>query len=144
MSIILVDDHLLADLIGDAVPEGLARLLRRSTVATSNLFYVRLCRAAVKAQGGPITGSWDRNRRQEMARSLLELPEDIQIPPMQELAFRMASLATDFALSTLGAEAVAAAERLGAQLCVWSGDVGPRIRDACQDLRIRHRTIERN
>ena len=144
MSTVLVDDHLLADLIGDTVPEALARVLRRNSVATTNLFYVRLCRAAVAARGGSITGGWDRDRRQEMARSLLELPEDVQVLPMQELAFRMATLARDFGLSTLGAEAVAAAETRGARLCVWSGDVGPRIREACTDLRIRHQAIERS
>jgi len=48
-----------------------------------------------------------------------------------------------YRISTLGAEAIAAAENLDVPLCVWSGDDGPGIRGAMeilgQDYRIVHR-----
>lgn len=46
-------------------------------------------------------------------------------------------------MSTLGAESVAAAEGLGAPLCVWEGDDGPGIRSAMADLGLEYRTISR-
>ena len=144
MSTLLVDDHLLGDLIGDSLPQVLRRFARRNDFATTNLFYYRLCRAAVEARGGPLTGHWDAGRREQASRSLLQLSDDIRILPMRDLAFRMAALTRDFQLSALGAEAVAAAEALGARVLVWSGDVGPRIRTACTDLGIRYEPVDRS
>ena len=143
MSVVL-DDHLLGDVIGDTVPPALARLLPRYDTATTNLYYFRLCRAALNSKGGTITGSWSDRRRHEATRALLVLSEDIMVLPMKDLAFRMAELARNFRLSTLGAEAVAAAEALGGRLCVWSGDVGPGIRSACASVRVTYHPIDRS
>lgn len=46
----------------------------------------------------------------------------------------MAELGSKYRISSLGAEAVAAAERLAAPLCVWSDDDGPGIRAAVTDI----------
>ena len=143
MSTIVVDDHLLADILGQEVPPSLSRLLRQNDLATTNLYYVRLCRAASHARGGSITGGWSDEYREQAVRALLDLSEDIVILPMRDLALKMAELAKAFSLSTLGAEAVAATAALGARLCVWEGDVGPRTRDACDSLRIKYQPIAR-
>ena len=71
------------------------------------------------------------------------LPEEIEIVPMRTLAYRMAALADDHRVSALGAEAVAAAERLGAPLCVWEGDDGLGIRDAIAAVGAAYQTISR-
>jgi hypothetical protein len=55
----------------------------------------------------------------------------------------MAELVDEHRLSTLGAEAVAAGESLGATLCVWAGDDGPRIRAAASARRVAYRTVDR-
>jgi len=55
----------------------------------------------------------------------------------------MAELAGVYRVSTLGAEAIAAAENLDAPLCVWAGDDGPGIRGAMQSLGQDYRTIPR-
>jgi hypothetical protein len=55
----------------------------------------------------------------------------------------MAEIAGAHRVSTLGAEAVAAAENLRAPLCVWTGDDGPRIRAAMRALDADYWTIER-
>ena len=60
---------------------------------------------------------------------------------MRLLAFRMAEIADGHRVSTLGAEAVAAAEHLEAPLCVWEGDDGPAIRSAATALDVSYRTI---
>ena len=143
MSVVVVDDHLLGDIIGEMVPHSLSILLRRNNVATTNLYYFRLCRAALSGRGGVLTGLWSSERRQQAIRSLAALPPDIEVVPMQALSFRMAELARDQHLSALGAEAVAAAEAGGGRLCVWEGDDGPNIRSSCATLGIGYRTISR-
>jgi hypothetical protein len=57
------------------------------------------------------------------------------------LGYRVAELAHDHKVSTLGAEAVAAAENLGASLCVWDGDDGPGIREAARATGVTYRAI---
>ena len=137
----VLDDHLLRDLLSDEVPVGLRRILRDYDVATTNLYYLRLCRSTAAAHGGQLTGSWPEERRHALARSLLELPEEVEILPMRRLAFRMAELAVAHRVSNLGAEAVAAAESLSGPLCVWSGDDGPAIRSCAKACRVAYRTV---
>ena len=109
--------------------------------ATTNLYYFRLCRSTVAARGGRLTGSWPSERRRELGRTLLALSEGIEIVPIRPLAYRMAELAGIYRISTLGAEAVAAAEHLLAPLCVWEGDDGPGIRAAMTELGASYRTF---
>ena len=122
MTPVLLDDHLLRDLLADDVGDPLAELLAAHPPATTNLYYVRLCKSTVSARGGRLTGSWPPERRRALGRTLLALPDHIEVLPMRTLAYRMAELAGAHRLSTLGAEAVAAAEHLSAPLCVWAGD----------------------
>ncbi len=60
---------------------------------------------------------------------------------MRLIGYRTAELAEGQRVSTLGAEAVAAAEQLGAPLCVWEGDDGPGIREAAGATGMRYQTI---
>lgn len=55
----------------------------------------------------------------------------------------MAEIADGHRVSTLGAEAVAAAEHLAAPLGAWEGDDGPGVRSAAAALDIGYRTINR-
>jgi hypothetical protein len=143
VSVVVVDDHLLGDIIGDMAPQPLVVLLRRNELATTNLYYFRLCRAAVTSRGGVLTRSWSADLRQQAAKALSALSPDIKVVPMHTLSFRMAEVARDHHLSALGAEAVAAAESSGGQLCVWDGDDGPNIRSCCRTLGIGYKTITR-
>lgn len=137
MSVVVLDDHLLRDLLAgsDVVPGG--------EVATTNLWYVRLCRSVVAARGSALTGRWTASQRQVLGRVLVTLPDDVTVVPMRELAWRMALLADAHGLSSLGAEAVAAAQQLGAALWVWAGDDGPRIRAAAAAEGVEYRVRER-
>jgi hypothetical protein len=139
----VLDDHLLRDLLSDDVPTGLRRILRNHEPATTNLYYLRLCRSAVVGQGGQLTGHWPAEQRRALAGSLVQLPEQIEVLPMRALAFSMAELATAHRLSNLGAEAVAAAREFEGPLCVWSGDDGPGIRACAQAQHVRYQTVER-
>lgn len=139
----LLDDHLVRDVLADDVSAGLARLLHDHEPATTNLFLYRLCKSVVSAPGGALTGSWEPEQREALGRRLLALPAHIEIVSIRLLAYRMAEIAGAYRLSTLGAEAVAAAEHLDAPLCVWEGDDGPGIRAAMAALDSGYQTITR-
>ncbi len=122
----------------------LVGLLGDHEPATTNLYYLRLCKSVVSARGRRLTGSWPNERRRELGRTLMVLPDEIEIVPIRVLAYRMAELADVHRVSTLGAEAAAAAEHLAAPLCVWEGDDGPGIRAAMADLGAPYRTVTRS
>ena len=141
MSQVVIDDHLLRDVLAGEQGRRLARLVDTDELATTNHYYVRLCKSVIAARGGKLTGGWAADRRRELGRRLLELPASILILPMRLIGYRVAELAETQRLSTLGAEAVAAAEHLGASLCVWDGDDGPGIREAARATGVSYRTI---
>lgn len=143
MSRVILDDHLLRDVLAGDVPVELARLLRRHEPATTNLYLYRLAKSVVSAGGGALTGGWTAEQRRALGAQLLTLPDRIEITPLRTLAYRMAEIAARQRVSTLGAECVCAAEYLDASLCVWSGDDGPGIRAAMSDLDLDYRTISR-
>ncbi len=139
----LLDDHLLRDLLADDLSTELAEILGEHEPATTNLYLYRLSRSVVSARGGALTGSWSVEHRRELGRALLALPESVPVVPMRVLAYRMAEIADAQRVSTLGAEAAAAAEHLGAALCVWEGDDGPGIRSAVDAVGAPYRTVAR-
>jgi hypothetical protein len=139
----LLDDHLLRDLLAQNLSSDLAQVLDREEPATTNMYLYRLSRSVVSAKGGALTGSWPTEQRRELGRRLTELPETVQVVPMRALAYRMAEIADAHRVSTLGAEAAAAAEHLSAALYVWEGDDGPGIRAAVTAVRAPYWTLER-
>ena len=143
MTSAVLDDHLLRDLLSDDVGVGLAAVLAEHEPATTNMYYLRLCRSVVSARGGRLTRSWPAERRLALGRTLLVLPDAVTVLPIRALAFRMAEVADSHRLSTLGAEAVAAAEHLSAPLVVWDGDDGPAIRAAATALGAGYQALSR-
>jgi hypothetical protein len=139
----LLDDHLLRDLLAQNLSSDLAQVLDREEPATTNLYLYRLSRSVISAKGGALTGSWPTEQRRELGRRLTELPETVQVVPMRALAYRMAEIADAHRVSTLGAEAAAAAEHLSAALYVWEGDDDPGIRAAVTAVRAPYWTLER-
>jgi len=139
----ILDDHLLRDLLADDISDELAEILAEHEPATTNFYYLRLCKSVVTARGGSLVGSWPIERRVALGRTLVALPESLTIVPLRVLAYRMAELPDTHRVSNLGAEAVAAAQHLNAPLCVWTGDDGPNIRDAVTSLGGSYRTVTR-
>lgn len=139
----ILDDHLLRDLLAGNVAGELEVILTEHQPATTNHYLYRLCRSVVSAPGGALTGAWSAERRRALGARLVALPTDVEVVPMRTLAYRMAELAGQYRVSTLGAEAVAAAEHLDAPLCVWAGDDGPGIRGAMHELGQPYRTVRR-
>ena len=139
----ILDDHLIRDLLADNVPAELEVILATHEPATTNHYIYRLCKSVVSAAGGSLTGTWSAERRRALGAQLVTLQADVEVVPMRTLAYRMAELAGLYRVSTLGAEAVAAAEYLAAPLCVWTGDDGPAIRGAMDALGQDYRTVRR-
>jgi len=139
----VLDDHLLRDLLTRRIGLGLEAVLRAHEPATTNLYFLRLCKSVARAAGGALTGSLPPAVRRALGQRLITLPNEIEVVPMSGLAFRMAELAATHRLSNLGAEAVAAAEHIEGPLCVWAGDDGPHIRAAMATVG-EYRTIPRD
>jgi hypothetical protein len=138
----ILDDHLLRDLLADNVGGELGVILTEHEPATTNHYLYRLCRSVVSSAGGALTGAWSAEHRRALGSQLVALPGHVEVAPMRTLAYRMAELAGAYRVSTLGAEAVAAAEFLDAPLCVWAGDDGPGIRGAMVELGQDYRTVQ--
>jgi hypothetical protein len=143
VTLAILDDHLLRDLLADAVVPALRKLLVEYEPATTNHYLYRLARSVVAARGGALTGAWSVEQRRALGARLVDLPPDIEVVPMRQLAVRMAEIAGEHRVSTLGAEAVAAVEHLEGALCVWSGDDGPSIRAAVRATGHRYVTVRR-
>jgi len=140
---VLVDDHLLRDwMVGpDRV---LLRAVGGESLATTNLWYARLCKSAARSARGAMLGDLRADERQALVAGLVRLPDDIIVASMRDLAWRMGVLVSEYSgLSTLGSEAVAAAEALGARLLASSRDDSPGIRRCCAQLRVGYATVAR-
>jgi hypothetical protein len=140
---VIVDDHLLRDwMVGP--DDALREAVRDDPLATTNLWYTRLCKSAARAGRGALVGNLDEHQREALVAALVMLPEEFTIAPMAEVAWRTGLLsASQSGLSTLGAEAVAAAVSMSARLLVSSRHDSPGIRTTCRRLGIPYDTLRR-
>jgi hypothetical protein len=140
---VILDDHLLRDwMVG---PDSHLRLaVHGEGLATTNLWYARLCKSAARAGTGALVGNLDITERQALVAALVQLPDEFTIAPMRDLAWRMGTLgAMETGLSALAAEVVAAAESLPARVLASSRDDSPGIRRNCIHLGLLYDTLER-
>jgi len=140
---VVLDDHLLRDWM--ARRDGdLVDVIAGEDVATTNLWYIRLCKSAARASGGALLGGWPPDERRMLVAGLVALPPEIVVVPMRQIAWKMGKLVADHTgVSTLGAEAVAATIELGGRLLVSSRDDGPGIRRCCQSLEVVYEALPR-
>jgi len=123
---------------------ALRHAIGRHDLATTNLWYARLCKSAAGATRGALLRDWDPDQREAIVANLVALPEEFAVVPMGELAWRMGVLVSEYSrLSTLGSEAVAAAEALDATVVVSARDDSPGIRRCCDSLGITYKTLRR-
>jgi hypothetical protein len=140
---VVLDDHLLRDWMARRDDE-LTDVIGEDVVATTNLWYARLCKSAARASGGAILGGWSEADRRALIAGLVALPDEIVVVPMRDLAWRMGELVADHTgLSTLGSEAVAAALELDGRLLVSARDDGPGIRECCAQLGVPYDAVSR-
>lgn len=140
---VILDDHLLRDWLSRR-QDDLSAAIANEPVATTNLWYARLCKAAARATEGAVLHAWSVAERRALAAGLIALPAEVMVVPMRDVAWPMGQLVADHrGLSTLGAEAVASAAVLGARVLVSSRDDGPGIRRCCEELAIPYESLER-
>jgi hypothetical protein len=127
---IVLDDHLLLRvLLEDEPPE-----LRPSgaRVFTTGLWYHRLCRSLSNRTVAGIFSSPLGNAEPSVAAAAIEaitrLPETIGLLSLRELAWPMARLVDQgVRLNLMSLEALAAAEHIGAELCLAVADENPPL-----------------
>jgi hypothetical protein len=129
----VVDDHLLLRvLLGD---EPLGLRARRGRVATTGLWYHRLCRAlADETVIGTLSrslGGLDAATARATVCAVIDLPDSIELLSLRSLDWPMAELlTTGVRANLLSLEALAAAKALDAPLCLAQVDENPQLIEA--------------
>ena len=140
---VVLDDHLIRDWLARR-DQPLIDAIAGESVATTNLWYVRLCKSAARATGGALLAGWRPDERRALIAGLVALPDDVIVVPMRELAWKLGVLAAEHGgLSTLGAEAVAAALHLNARVIVSARDHGAGIRQCCSTIGVAYDALPR-
>jgi hypothetical protein len=135
--VVLVDDHLLLELIFDRPPEGLG--LAGQSVSTTGLWYHRLCRAVanqtVTGAMSKSLGNIDHKLAAVAVSSIVELPGSISMASLRSLGWPMATLlGSGVRLNLMSLEALAAAVQLGADICLAEADTNPPLCEAAERL----------
>ena len=118
--VVLVDDHILLGMLLGEEPRELRP--RGGVVATTGLWYHRLCRAlADQAVVGSMSrrlGGVSPEVAAEVIAAVIELPASIELVSLRAIGWPMGELVRDGAcLNLLSLEALAAARRLDAEIC---------------------------
>ncbi len=138
MAIVVIDDHLLRDVLAGQRPTDLDGLAPDG-LATTGLWLFRLCSSFADPT---VSGKLSRpvallpDELQAAFRAqMTALPDAITVVSMRALAWSMAQLQTRHRqagrnLSAAMVEALAAAHHLGGAIAVSAGDVGPNLKAA--------------
>lgn len=138
MGVVVIDDHLLRDvLVGDrdAALDGLAL----EGIATTGLWLFRLCSSfadpTVTGKLSAPVAALPPELQAAFRAQLVALPAEIEVLRLRVLAWPMAELQTRHRaagrpLSAAMVEALAAAHQLGAAIGVSRHDVGPNLQAA--------------
>ncbi|MGI8491404.1 MAG: hypothetical protein ACR2KC_01090 [Acidimicrobiales bacterium] len=127
---VVVDDHLLLRIVLDDEPRQLRP--QGAQVFTTGLWYHRLCRSigdrSVIGAFSRAIGSSDPSVAAAAIEAITSLPTSIGLISLRELAWPMARLIDDgIRLNLMSLEALAAAEHLGAELCLAVADANPPL-----------------
>jgi len=128
---LLVDDQVLSLLLRGEPPAALVNA--GDAIFTTGYWYVRLCQAVLGAADRPGALSspfiaLPPESRDHALAAVLELPEEIGLLSLRELAPVLARLRARYQLNILGMEALAAAVQLDARVVLSARS--PRLEDA--------------
>jgi hypothetical protein len=144
LNAVLLDDHLLLRVLLDDEPPSLRP--PGSVIATSGLWYHRLCRAlgdvAIVGSMSRRLGGVGEEIAADVLRAVVELPPEIELISLRTLGWPMGELVhTAARLNLLSLEALAAALHLSADICLAEGDENAPLRAAAEPLGVVVRTI---
>jgi hypothetical protein len=141
---LVVDDHLLIDLLADDVHGWLADAVVGAAVYTTASWYYRVASAAAQGSGeGSLSGriaALEEPAGLAVRERLAQLPEVIGLISPRTIVPIMAGLRTPRRLNYLNAEAVAVAVLTEATIAVRTD--GPLLRAACSALHIDYVVME--
>jgi hypothetical protein len=140
---VVIDDHLLLDLIvGTASPAAL-EAVGSDAVFTTGCWYYRLARAVVASTGaGSLSGQLEAlgpGARDAALESIRRLPDSVGLLSLRTVVPVMAALRVRRPLNMLNAEALAAALVAGARLRVAIGS--ELLQDGARDLEIDYQVL---
>lgn len=135
-----MDDQILGQVLRERPPKA----LRRRVLATTGYWYVRLCQAVLGAadRAGVLSRPFvdlPEPMRDRALAAVLELPEQIALVSLRELAPQMGRLRRRHALNVLGMEVLAAALHLEAE--VFLSARSPQLEVALPAEGVTHRMI---
>lgn len=134
---VLIDDHLLREVLLEQEPFWLRRSRGKGQLATTGLWYYRLC-SAIRSPGvasslsGPVA-SLPEDLRTRVIKQPVTLPQAIRLLSLREVSWSAAYYATRYRLNLLAAEAVAAAVLTGSAIATALGNLPPRLAAAALD-----------
>ncbi|MGH9000142.1 MAG: hypothetical protein ACRDY7_12230 [Acidimicrobiia bacterium] len=135
---VIVDDRLLLSVLLRTEPPGVARIRRHGALYTTGLWYQRLCRAL---GGGRVAGQLSASLAEAPVptaaaalASVIELPPTIGLLSLRDVAWSMGQVLRRHRLNLIGLEALCAAMRLGATICVGERNDGPTLRRAAHEV----------
>ncbi len=140
MATIIIDDHLLRDVLTGERPPDLDGIA--TGLATTGLWLFRLSSSfaaphTVGKLSAPVKGL-PAPMQEQFRAQLISLPPEMEVLHLRDLAWSMAELQRRHGqrgrpLSAAMVEALAAAHHLGAAIGVSEHDVGPNLRAAALD-----------
>lgn len=144
MTTVVLDDHLLLRVLLADEPSTLRPA--GATIATTGLWYHRLCRAisneSVVGSLSRRLGAIDDTVASDVLGAVVDLPDTIELVSLRTLGWQMAELVHAGArLNLLSLEALAAARHLAADICLTEIDDNAPLRAAAASLGIAVRTV---
>lgn len=140
MSTVVVDDHVLRDVLTGERPHDLGGIASR--LATTGLWLFRLSSSLANPRvagklSAPVAGL-PVELQVQFRTHLTALPDDIEVLPLRQLAWPMAEMqhrhrSLGHHLSAAMVEALAAAHALDAGIAMSQHDVGPHLRAAAEE-----------
>lgn len=140
---LVVDDHLLIDLLAATAPGWLQQRATQSAIYTTGSWYYRVASAAEHGSGkGSLSGrigALDDQDQGALRSRIASLPDTIGLIGPRTLVPVMAGLRTPRQLNFLSAEALALAVITESAIAVRTDS--PPLREACEALHVGYRMI---
>jgi hypothetical protein len=138
---VVIDDHLLREVLLEGEPGWLRRVRRGDALITTGSWYYRLCSAVhdptlAGSLSGPIADLPEELRAGVLER-VVTLPGSIRLSSMRELAWAASGLGRRHGLNLLAAEALATAVEARAVIATAAANLPPRLGSAADREGIR-------
>lgn len=138
---VLLDDHLLREVLLGQEPSWIERLRRGGQLSTTGSWYYRLCNSLhdpdlIGSLSGPVA-ALPPELRAGIIQRVVALPVSIQLVSMRDLAWPAAGLGRRHGLNLLAAEALGAAIESRSAIATAAPNLPSRLLDAAERESVR-------